>query len=267
MTSINYCLDDATRENVESLSEPVCLEWGGKMVDGEPSVTSYVNKSKYRSKTRVRSHQDAIDAFEKYTEFTEYVINERDSTHDSVIIVPCGSTKPVGASASHKKKINALRKAGLFEQNDVVIMSEPCTIFPHDMRLSLAATNYDFPPEYTEKNTYPDVFETMAQRIADWLDARDYDTVYPYLFARHQSKFDRAIELCETNPRVVRIPGASFNPETESYSGDQFKSTQDITTKIRVVEQVSSEGTIPDDIPENAYEFYDSHQYYASLIQ
>lgn len=267
MDDRNYCLDTDTRSNVESLSHDVCREWGGKIVDGTPTVKSYVNANKYCTKTSVRSHEDAVNAFEKYEEFTNFVIDNREASNNSVVIVPCGATKPVGASASHKKKLNALKKAGLLPDSDLVIMSEPCAIFPHDMRLSLAATNYDFPPEYTEQDTYPDVFETMSTRIADWLQAREYDTVYPYLFARHQTKFDRAVEQLESTPNIVRIPGASFNPETEAYSGDQFKSTNDIATKIRTVKELALNGRFPDTIPSNAEEFYSNHDYYSQFIR
>lgn len=256
MENTNQCLDDDVRKNVERLTKNVCEEWGGKWVNGKATVVKYIDEVNHCTKTEISDRESALDAFNKYTEFTEYVINEREATSNSVVIVPCGSTKPVGASANHRKKLTALNNAGFTSDCDIAIMSEPCSIFPHDMRLSLAATNYDFPPEYTEKSTYPEVFEIMSQRIASWIDERDYNTIYAYLFKRHQSKLIRALEIAKSNPIVVNIPGASYNPESDNYSGDQFKSTENITHKLDIVRSIATEHPLETDIAEKTASYY-----------
>jgi len=261
--SLNRFLDSSVRENVERLDKQTCEEWGGVWKDDTAHVTQYVDE-KYITKTEITDHQSAIDAFEKYTEFTDYVINEMEANSESVIIVPCGSTKPVGASASHKKKITAIKESKLYPHCDISIMSEPCSIFPHDMRLSVAATNYDFPPEYTEQSSYPDVFETMAERLAEWIDEREYETIYTYLFARHQNKFERAIEIADANPRVIRIPGASYNHESDNYSGDQFKSTENIFHKLEMVNGLAN-GEDTSHIPKPTQSFYKSREEYKRM--
>jgi predicted RNA-binding protein len=149
--------------------------------------------------------------------------------------------------------VSAIRDGGL-EDSDIVIVSELCAIVPPEYRLSVPAANYDFPPEYTVKDEYPEVFNIFTDRLAEWMDKMDYETIYPFLISGHQSKFDAAMEKMETNPTVHTVPSASFNPETGSYSGDRFKTLDDITMKVRAVLSVRAGKDV--ELPEKYGEFY-----------
>lgn len=188
----------------------------------------------YAEKTVVRSGSDALEAFERYTKYYNHILNSWSPSSDQLVLVPCGSSKPIGSSTIHQKKVRAIKNGGLNDA-DIVIVSEPCTIVPPKYRLSLPAANYDFPPEYTIQNDYPEVFELFTDRLAEWLDATEYQEIYPYLISGHQNKFDAAYEKMDANPSVFNIPSASYNPETESYSGDLFKSQREMNQKVRAV--------------------------------
>lgn len=225
-------LDSETQENVQALPDSLYESWGRDGV-WSPCSGCFVEK------TVVESGRDARVAFLKYTRYFFDVL--RDWTPDSncVVLLPCGVKKPIGASAGHQKKLQAIRDGGL-EKADVVVVSEPCTVVPPEYRLSLPAANYEFPPEYTARDSYPNVFNVFVERLALWLDEMGYDYVFAYLIRGHMNKFDAAVELMESSPEIVRIPSASFNPDSESFSGDRFKSLNDMMWKVRAVVQYKS---------------------------
>lgn len=232
----NTGLDDTVRERVEQLDHQTTLEWGGQWNNGTPSVRSLDINTRHIEKTEVRSPEDGRAAFRRYRDFFDYVLSERDADADRAVLLPCGKQKPIGSSTIHQKKLDALAQAGLGPDDvDIVIISEPCTVIPHDMRLTLPAVNYDFPPDFAEQGTAPEVFDVFTDRLAEWLDARDYETVYSYLVKRHQNKLDAAMEKAESPPEMVEVPGASLNRKSESYSGDLFKSVEDIAVKLEFV--------------------------------
>lgn len=241
LPSPNKWLTDEVRARVEACDQEMCAEWGGVWSNDTCHIRPLPLDMNQTEQTRVRSVDDAHEAFAEYTGFFEYVLDEFEPTSDSVVIVPCGSMKPIGSSAGHQKKIKALKQADFYPRCDLVILSEPCTVIPHEMRLTAPAVNYDFPPEYTERDGAPEVFDTFADRLATWIDETEYETIYPYLVRRHQNKFDAAVERANHDPTVVTVPGASANVDKlleegdAGYSGDQFKSTQDIATKLDFV--------------------------------
>lgn len=226
----NNCLDPDVAKRVQDLSRERCLEWGGEW--GEPPQVTPSASPVYQNRTVVRDAEGAMEAFEKYTTWFEYVLETYTPTADNCILLPCGSSKPIGSSSIHQKKLEALSQAGLRDEADVVILSEPCTVVPHEQRLHLAPVNYDFPPDFTEPEVAPEVAELFASRLAEFMDEMGYETYYPYLVKGHQETFDRALELAEQSPGVVVIPGASFGLESHNYSGDLFKTVEDVTAKI-----------------------------------
>lgn len=227
MSRAESSLDTETRENLNRIPNNLYDKWGR---DGLWSPFD----GRYQDKTVVRDGDDAIKAFEKYTEYFEHVLNSWDSTSDTVVLVPCGSSKPIGSSTLHQKKVQAIRDGG-FTEADIVVVSEPCTVVPPDYRLSMPAANYDFPPQYTVREDYPKVFDVFVNRLAKWIDEMDYDLVVPYLISGHQNKFDAAVEQIDTSPEIIEIPSASYNPDSESYSGDRFKKQREITWKVKAV--------------------------------
>lgn len=224
---MKYHLDEETQAGVDNIPSEFFEAWGR---DG---VWSPCNEE-YADKTVVRSGSDALEAFEAYTEYFNHIIDSWEPTSDRIVLVPCGASKPIGSSTIHQKKIRAIRNGGLADA-DIVIVSEPCTIVPPEYRLSLPAANYDFPPEYTVREDHPEVFELFTDRLAEWMDAMEYDEIFPYLISGHQNKFDVAYEKMETSPPVYNIPSASYNDETESYSGDRFKKQSEMNEKVRAV--------------------------------
>lgn len=229
---------------IESLDKETCMEWGG--VWDEETETARVQPlpledSPYIEPTRVESVADANLAFDKYTQFFEYVLNNHAPENDEVVLLPCGSNKPIGSSSIHKKKLNALDEAGYMERCDIAIVSEPCTIIPHEMRLSRPAVNYDFPPEFTEASRAPEVFDVFTTRLAEWLDVTPYSRAYAYLVEGHMNKLRAAHTKATSPPEIVVLPGASLNSETENYSGDLFKSTSDVATKLAAIHSLVSD--------------------------
>lgn len=224
---MKHHLDSDTQTGVDNIPEEFFESWGRN------GVWSPCNES-YTKKTVVRSGSDALEAFEAYTEYFNHILDSWEPSSNRLVLVPCGASKPIGSSTIHQKKIKAIRNGGLTDA-DIVIVSEPCTIVPPEYRLSLPAANYDFPPEYTVKEDYPDVFEVFTDRLAEWMDKMGYDEIYPYLISGHQNKFDVAYEKMETSPPVYTIPSASYNAETESYSGDRFKKQSEMNQKVRAV--------------------------------
>lgn len=239
-------LDAETQSNIDNIPDSHIDAWGN---DG---VWAPLNE-KYAKKTTVDSGASAIEAFEFYTEYFEHIC-EWEPKSETAVLVPCGATKPIGASTLHQKKVRAIREGG-FTDADIIIISEPCAIVPPEYRLSLPAANYDFPPEYTVADEYPDVFEVFVERIAIWLDTMDYDVLVPYLISGHQRKFDSARKLMETSPSVVEIPTASYNPETGSYSGDMFKKQRDMSYKVSAVRKYRA-GDSSVSLPEPYEAFY-----------
>jgi len=239
-------LDSETQSNIDNIPESYIDAWGN---DGVWAPLD----GKYAENTTVDSGSSAIDAFEFYTAYFEHIC-EWEPTSDTAVFVPCGATKPIGASTLHQKKVRAIREGG-FDDADIIIISEPCAIVPPEYRLSLPAANYDFPPEYTVAEEYPSVFEVFVERIAVWLDAMAYDVVVPYLISGHQKKFDAALELLDTSPSVVTIPTASYNPETDSYSGDMFKKQRDMSYKVKAVRKYKH-GDLSVVLPESYASFY-----------
>lgn len=221
------------RQRVEALDRETTLEWGGEWVDGTARVREVAGAS-YNQHTRVRSPYDGYAAFNKYIHYYEHVRRNFTPEHDAAVVLPCGSTKPIGTSAIHQKKLDAIEQAG-WDDVDILIMSEPCTIIPHGERLTMAAVNYDFPPEFTEEKGAPRVFEVFVNRLTGFLNEMNYDTVYTYLVERHQNKFDTAMERTASDTEMVRVPGATFNPETGAYSGDMFQSAENIADKLRAI--------------------------------
>lgn len=239
-------LDEETRDSLSRIPDQLFDAWGRSGVwapfDG-----------KYAEKTEVRSGQDARDAFETYTAYFERVLADWSPSSDTLVLLPCGSSKPIGSSTIHQKKVQAIRDGGLTDA-DIVVMSEPCTVVPPEYRLSLPAANYDFPPEYTEQDAYPAVFETFASRLATWLDAMDYDRIFPYLISGHMNKFNAALDRLETSPAVYRVPSASYNPTSESYAGDRFKKQEEMTMKVRGVRKHRVGATV--ELPDEYDSFY-----------
>ena len=256
--SPNDALQPAVRERVEELDRETCDEWGGVWRDGTCHVFPYPGGEDYSTQTVVESPEDGLAAFEKYTEFFESVLHIWEKDSAAAVLLPCGSTKPIGTSSIHSKKVEALREAAFLPECDLAIVSEPCTIIPHEMRLSRPAVNYEFPPEYTDADDAPEVFEVFTDRLARWLDATRYEVIYPYLVSGHQAKLDAALEKADANPEVVEIPGASLNPETMNYSGDLFKTVDDIATKLEFIKALKGHGN-PDllaEYPDEVREFY-----------
>lgn len=223
---MKHHLDVGTRENLEKIPDSF-LEWG------RGGVWSPFD-GKYSEKTVVRDGDEALQAFEVYTEYFEHVLDSWGPTSDTLVLVPCGSSKPIGSSTIHQKKVRAIRNGGL-EDADVVVVSEPCTVVPPEYRLSVPAANYDFPPEFTVQEEYPEVFELFIDRLAEWMDEMGYEEIFPYLISGHQNKFDVALEKMEGDPTVYEIPSASYNVDTEAYSGDRFKKQGEMDEKIRAV--------------------------------
>ena len=254
----NQHLHPDVRNRVESMSRETCEDWGGEWRDGIASVQELPITELHWDRTEIESVADAETAFEKYTDFLEYVLENRSKTNETAVLLPCGKMKPIGTSQIHRKKLQALEQAGLTEQSDIVVMSEPCTVIPHDIRLSLPAVNYDFPPEYTEEDRAPVVFETFVDRLVLWLETREYDTIYPYLVKRHQNKFDAAIERADVDTEIVEVPGASFNPDTGNFTGDVFKSVDDMAMKLEQtrVHRAGESKELIADHPESLTEFY-----------
>lgn len=254
----NEYLLDPVEERVSNLDSQTVQEWGGVISDGTPSVSPVVNEDRYSNHTSVDSVTEAIAAFEKYTEYFEWLMDNWSPSAENLVLVPCGSQKPIGSSSIHQKKVSALEEAGYLSDSDLVIMSEPCTVIPHEYRLSLPAVNYDFPPEYTEEGRADEVFDIFVDRLVEWLEACEYDAVYPYLVSRHMNKFTTAVERMRNEPTVVEIPGASYNPDSDSYSGDLFKSQEDIVSKLRAVRAVKGSGSANcmDTLCSESKEFY-----------
>jgi Queuine tRNA-ribosyltransferases, contain PUA domain len=240
ITNMNGVLKPEVRSRVIELDNDRANTWGADIKDNTPTVSPVVNTEKYRNRTTVGSAQEGIEAFEKYTEYFDYILSNWSPSSDKLVMVPCGSKKPIGSSSIHQKKIKAIRNAEYLKDADLVIMSEPCTVIPHEMRLSLPAVNYDFPPEYTEETKAEKVFNIFVRRLADWLEECNYDEIYPYLVSRHMNKFDAAVEMSDVSPDVYKIPGASYNADTDSYSGDLFKSQDDVNEKVLAVVALKS---------------------------
>lgn len=271
--SPNEWLQDDVRDRVESLDKQTCTEWGGVWSNETAHVRPLPLDATHQDQTRVRSAADGLAAFERYIDFFEYVLAEFEPTAESAVLVPCGAMKPIGSSAGHQKKVEALKQAGFVPRCDLHIMSEPCTMIPHDMRLTLPAVNYDFPPKYTEQEQAPEVFDVFTDRLATWIDETEYETIYPYLVARHQNKFDAALDKADHDPRVVEIPGASANVEKlvdegdAAYSGDQFKSTTDIAAKLDFIRGFKDLGddSYVANYPSDVRQFYRSRAEYRSV--
>lgn len=240
-------LDDETVKNIEKIPSDRFDSWGR---DGVWSPCD----GQYADKTTVTSGETAVDAFEHYTAYYNQVCESWSPSSDTLVLVPCGATKPIGSSTLHQKKVRAVREGGLTEA-DIVIVSEPCTIVPPEYRLSLPAANYDFPPEFTVKSDYPAVFEVFTDRLANWLDLMDYEMIYPYLISGHQTKFDAALEKMDSTPNVYEIPTASFNADTESYSGDMFKKQADMSRKVAAVRKYKA-GVSDVELPKPHDSFY-----------
>lgn len=234
--SPNESLLSDVRTRVESFSVSKCVDWGGQVRDGRCEVTPFApNPGAYAETTIVRSVEDALAAFDAYTAWFEFVLSNFEPQSESCVLLPCGAMKPIGSSAIHQKKLEALSQAGLTPDADIMIISEPCTVVPHHWRLHRPPVNYDFPPEFTEESSAPAVFDVFTDRIAEFIDSMPYTTYYPYLVAGHQTKFDAALAKAEASPRVIRIPGSSIGLESEALSGDLFKSTTDIVAKLEVI--------------------------------
>lgn len=245
-TAPRQALDNETRDRINRIPDSLFDEWGRNGVwsplDGQ-----------YATKTEVRDETDAINAFEQYTAYFHHVRSNWSPSSDTLVLLPCGSSKPIGSSTIHQKKVRAVREGGLSDA-DIVILSEPCTVVPPEYRLSLPAVNYDFPPQYTEQDEYSTVFDIFASRLAIWLDEMDYDTVFPYLISSHMNKFDSALNSLDATPTVHRIPSASYNPESGSYSGDRFKKQEEMTMKVRAVLRLRADRDVT--MPEPYYKFY-----------
>lgn len=239
-------VDSETRNNIESLSSSLINKWSKHTGLWEPC-------GGYREKTTVNNGAEAHQAFVKYTDYFQTVCKNFEPKEDSVVLVPCGSEKPIGVSNSHQKKLTGLHNSKL-NGFDVVVISEPCVVVPRKYRLSLPAVNYDFPPEYTVKNEYPEVFSVFTDRLAEWIDNTEYNSIYPYLISGHQEKFEVAMEKANSDPDVIRIPTASYNPDSDSYAGDMWKSQRDVTMKVNGVCAYKSQENI--ELPEKYAEFY-----------
>lgn len=254
----NKVIDEDTKSNLSTVDKESCVEWGGQWENDEPKLTWMDTGEDYSKKTVVRSGEDAIKAFEKYEEYFERVLEENEQKNNYAVLIPCGSQKPIGCSSIHKKKLNALEKSGLLEEADLYIMSEPCTIVPHNWRLRVPPVNYDFPPEYTVEEDYPQVFEKFVNNLVRFFEEYNYEKVFSYLVEGHQNKMDEAIKKVSTEQ--VRIPGASYNPETENCSGDYFKSTEDIVLKILATLDIKTkQDRLPKSTPQDVVEYYESY--------
>ena len=245
-TDMRTHLDSETQDNISKISDEFFKDWG------KDGVWASCN-TQYTEKTVVQDRDSAFEAFMDYTDYFNSVLESWSPSSDSLVLVPCGSSKPIGSSTIHQKKVRAINQGGLSDA-DIVIVSEPCTVVPPEYRLSLAAANYDFPPQYTVKEDYPDVFELFTDRLAEWLDEMDYDTIYPYLISGHQTKFDCAMKKMDTKPSVHTVPSASYNPETGAYSGDRFKTLPDMIEKVKAVCSIKANESVP--IQEEYKSFY-----------
>lgn len=229
--NLNECLAPEVRRRVEKTDPDTAVEWGGEIRDDVPTVTNPAGEE-YRDRTVVRSVDDALAAFDKYERYAEHVLATFEPENPDAVLLPCGANKPIGSSSIHARKLDAIEASGLGEHSDVLILSEPCSIVPHAERLTLAAANYDFPPEYTDKATAPEVHETFARRVATFIDAAEYRTLYAYLPAGHREVLNTALEYTTGDTDVVHVPGASFNPESGAFCGDLMQSAETIAAKL-----------------------------------
>lgn len=243
-------LDPETKDNINGLDSDLCDSWSPSGCIWSPCNGKYIDK------TVVRSGDDAINAFQEYTDYFTHILTEWSPDSDSLVLVPCGSEKPIGASSNHQKKISAIQKGGI-DDADIVAMSEPCVVVPPKYRLSIPAVNYDFPPKYTNpENGYKRVFNIFADRLSIWLTAMEYDYIYTYLITGHKRKFDEAVSIANIEANIIDIPGASYNPESDSYSGDMFKKESDVVNKVKAVLKYKSSKYHPVSIPEKYDSFY-----------
>lgn len=254
------------------MPEQKCTEWGGNWNASTESceVSEQTPSEVYRNRTVVRSVADAREAFEKYTDWHRFVVDACEPSSETAVLLPCGAQKPIGTSSIHTKKVDAIKQSPLAE-SDIIVVSEPCTVVPHWLRLALAPVNYDFPPEYTEAETAPTVFDVFSTRVAEWLAAWDYDSVYAYLPQGHWNVVEQAYQTTTWDGELVRVPNASYNPETGSYSGDLFKSMVDVSTKLRAVEElVETDRVTPpdgaDDLVVDACRFYEERYNRDALV-
>lgn len=263
----NAALPSDVRTRVENLDRETCDNWGGIWNDGTCRVRPFPGDASYTTHTQVRSPEDALRAFLDYTDWFEHALTTYEPASSECVLLPCGSQKPIGSSAIHQKKLTALKNADFYPRCDIIIISEPCTIIPHEWRLHRPPVNYDFPPEYTEQDTAPDVYELFTDRLSRFIDAMDYDVYHPYLVSGHQDKFETAVEKAETNPTTIRIPGSSYGIESGNLSGDLFKSVDDITAKLDMVDALVEHGdrTRVSHYPDGLIDAYASREDYQPL--
>jgi hypothetical protein len=97
-----------------------------------------------------------------------------------------------------------------------------------------------------------------VNKLTTFFEEMNYDIVMPYLVEGHQNKMNRAVN--NSDVEQVRIPGASLNPKTMNCSGDYFKSTDDITTKIEITIGLKYDNSwISDNLSEEVVSYYEDY--------
>lgn len=215
---------------IDNIDKNKCEEWGGKVEDGVCNLTEH--NGKYEEKTVVRSCEDGQEAFEKYTDYYENTLS-KDKDSDCVVFIPCGSSKPIGCGGDARKKAESLEKEGITQECDVVIISEPATVIPHDERLKKPAANYDFPPKFAKEENCPEVNEVFTDRLAEFIEKKEYETIRPYLISHHTEIFEKSMEKADTDAEVKTIPPSSYSEKAGRRISDRFATEEQVREKLR----------------------------------
>lgn len=87
-------------------------------------------------------------------EWFRFVISKWRPKHDTVILIPCASTKPFYKSITHRNFLKPLWKAWLNDEIDLVIVSEPLTVVPAEFDYpNPIYPIYDYPPEIIKEES------------------------------------------------------------------------------------------------------------------
>ncbi len=89
---------------------------------------------------------------EESDKWFRFVMKQWKPRHDTVILIPCASTKPFHRSVTHRNFLRYLWQAWLKDRIDLVIVSEPLTIVPaeYDYPEPIYPL-YDYPPDLIKK--------------------------------------------------------------------------------------------------------------------
>lgn len=212
------------------LDRETCRRWGGKYANGK-CKPSFFNE-KYKEKTTVRNCKDALQAFKKYTDYFNYV-KQQPRKNNKALFLPCAAKKPIGIAGDARKKIDAIESLGIDDYFDVLILSEPATVIPNNERLLEPAINYDFPPKYAKKENCPRVFEVFTDRLAEFLELRNYDKVFTYLIKHHNCIFQEGMNKASVGTMVEEVPSSSYSEKAGRRISDRFATLEQIQKKLK----------------------------------